>query len=88
VTVVPGCFTPSGAPISAAERADRERRDAEAERAKEQQRAATAAAEKAKNDKFKEWALKNTAVTDIEIKGVSMFVTLSSDKYTNRDNCV
>ena len=41
----------------------------------------------AKTEKFKEWALKNTAVTDIAINSrITMFVTLTSDKYTNRDN--
>ena len=44
-------------------------------------------AEKAAQEKFKKWALEHTAVTDIEINGkTSMFVTLSPEKYTNRDN--
>jgi hypothetical protein len=41
---------------------------------------------KGDNESFKQWALKNTAVTDIAINGPSMFVTLSSDKYTTKEN--
>lgn len=40
-----------------------------------------------KKQKFIESVLENTAVTDIAINGkTTMFVTLSPDKYTNRDN--
>lgn len=53
----------------------------EQEQKAERQKQQTEAAEK-----FKTWALKNTAVTDISINGPTMFVTLKSEKYTNRDN--
>lgn len=53
----------------------------------QQQRAAEDAELNTKIEKFKRWALQNTAVTDIAINGkITMFVTLSSEKYTNRDN--
>lgn len=40
-----------------------------------------------KIEQFKQWALNNTAVTDIAIDGgITMNVMLTSDKYTNRDN--
>ncbi|WP_071992749.1 zinc-ribbon domain-containing protein [Aphanizomenon flos-aquae] len=40
-----------------------------------------------KIEQFKQWALNNTAVTDIAIDGgITMNVTLTPDKYTNRDN--
>lgn len=39
-----------------------------------------------KNEAFKKWALENTAVTDIAINQPSMFVTLTQDKYTNKEN--
>lgn len=35
---------------------------------------------------FERWAHESTAVTDISIRGGSLFVTLTADKYTNRDN--
>ena len=38
------------------------------------------------DEKFQRWALDNTAVTDISINGPTMFVTLTADKYTNKDN--
>ncbi|MBD2142945.1 zinc-ribbon domain-containing protein [Anabaena sp. FACHB-1250] len=40
-----------------------------------------------KIEKFKQWALNNTSVTDIAITGkITMLVTLTPDKYTNRDD--
>lgn len=36
--------------------------------------------------KFMEWALENTAITDIEIKGPSIYVTLKDEKYTTPEN--
>lgn len=55
--------------------------------AEQQQRAARDAELNAKTEKFKQWALQNTAVTDIAINNNrTMFVTLKPEKYTNRDN--
>ncbi len=38
------------------------------------------------NAKFKQWALENTAVTDISINSSSLFVTLTPEKYTTEAN--
>ena len=37
-------------------------------------------------EKFKAWCLSNTAVTDIHVEGPSMFVSLSPEKYTTKEN--
>lgn len=37
-------------------------------------------------EEFKSWCLSYTAVTDIEINGPSLFVTLKPEKYTNKEN--
>lgn len=39
-------------------------------------------------EKFKQWALCNLAVTDIAIKSHTLFVTLTADKYTTKPNVV
>jgi hypothetical protein len=50
-------------------------------------RAARQARSTAADDRFMQWALENTAVTDIAINdGISLFVTLTPDKYTNEAN--
>jgi len=43
---------------------------------------------KSRREIFKKWAVENTAVTDIAFDdaGITMFVTLTPEKYTNRDN--
>jgi hypothetical protein len=73
-----GC---SGEPSS------REEPTAQERAAKEARRAERARVVQVKQDAFKKWALENTAVTDISFSGEHrMLVTLSPDKYTNRDN--
>ncbi len=37
-------------------------------------------------EKFKKWAMDNLAVTDIAINSNTLFVTLTSDKYTSKAN--
>ena len=75
---VPKSSIPLKAPETSTQRSERETKD--------QQKKATAEAVAAKTENFKKWALANTAVTDISINGITMFVTLTPDKYTNRDN--
>ena len=90
---LPESASPPRAPETSEQRSEREAREPKDRQAKEQQaqadqqkKAATDAIVAAKTEKFKKWALANTAVTDISINGITMFVTLTSDKYTNRDN--
>lgn len=78
-----GLFAPKSSILPATPETSKQRSEREA---KEQQKRATAEAVAVKIENFKKWALANTAVTDIAIKDSTMFVTLTPDKYTNRDN--
>lgn len=78
-------------PETSGQRFAREAQEREAKeklkQAENKKRAAAEAEITKKNEKFQKWALENTAVTDIAINGsITLFVTLKSEKYTNRDN--
>lgn len=71
------------------EQAERETQERQAQISKhqgaariEQETARTAA-----QNKFKTWAKDNLAVTDIAINSSTLFVTLSPEKYTSKENC-
>jgi len=90
---VPKSSSPPRTPETSKQRSERVARESQNRKVKEQQKKAdqekqlaAEAAVAAKTEKFKKWALDNTAVTDSAIKGITMFVTLTPDKYTNRDN--
>ena len=71
-------------------RADAQRQEAAARREEAKQREVaqqqSEANRSAAQEKFKQWALDNLAITDIAINSSTLFVTLTPDKYTSKAN--
>ena len=89
LAIVGAMLAPKKTPdeIKAAEREAQSARKQEARRISEQAAAETEI--EPLREKFKQWALQSTAVTDIAISGkgtTTIFVKLKAEKYTSRDN--